>query len=267
MMLSPQCLVDAWDISLAHSSTLGCWVPLHEIWAQLLIHIENMEVRIGKGWRQIDANNVPSISTPALTVFESFLGMESPWISHIEAEWLCMVDYEILLGDAQSSGDVGWGFATHNKVFGIIDHVLTLARCAEIPSADLWNASNISRYSFEKNWQQEKTWQDYFPVLDFVCECFAWATWQRRSKPHGQRPKAVPVNKPCLRPFVCLRLRNSDQHQNFQLPAPIGPILMRRCCNHVKNRWFYPWHVLGKSLADINISMTSDSKPRQITTC
>ena len=40
-----------------------------------------------------------------------------------------MVDYEILLGDAQSSGGVGWGFANHNKVFGIIDHVLTLARC------------------------------------------------------------------------------------------------------------------------------------------
>ena len=54
-----------------------------------------------------------------------------------------MVDYEILLGDAQSSGGVGWGFANHNKVFGIIDHVLTLARCAEIPSADLWNASNF----------------------------------------------------------------------------------------------------------------------------
>ena len=34
----------------------------------------------------------------------------------------------------------------------------------------------------------------------------------------------------------------------------------RRCCNHVKNRWFNPWHVLGKSLTDINISMTSDSK-------
>ena len=55
--------------------------------------------------------------------------MESPWISHIEAEWLCMVDYEILLGDAQSSGNVGWGFADNNKVFGIIDHVLTLAGC------------------------------------------------------------------------------------------------------------------------------------------
>ena len=74
-----------------------------------------------------------------------------------------MVDYEILLRDAQSSGGVGWGFANHNKVFGIIDHVLTLALSAEIPSADLWNASNLQDiyiYSFEKNWRQDKTWQD-----------------------------------------------------------------------------------------------------------
>ena len=42
---------------------------------------------------------------------------------------------------------------------------------------------------------------------------------------HGQRAKlrcskAVPVNKPFLalysKPFVCLKLRNSDQHQNFR---------------------------------------------------
>jgi len=44
---------------------------------------------------------------------------------------------------------------------------------------------------------------------------------------HGQRhksssSKAVPVNKPCLRPFVCLRLRNSDQHQNFRPPSALS---------------------------------------------
>ena len=32
---------------------------------------------------------------------------------------------------------VGWGFADNNKVFGVIDHILTLARCAEIPPAHL----------------------------------------------------------------------------------------------------------------------------------
>ena len=45
------------DISIAHSSTLGCWVPVHEICVQLLDlldshQIENMEVRIGKHWQQ-----------------------------------------------------------------------------------------------------------------------------------------------------------------------------------------------------------------------
>jgi len=75
-----------------------------------------------------------------------------------------MVDYEILLGDAQSSGGVGWGFANHNKVFGIIDHVLTLARSAEIPSADLWNASDFQDvYSFEKKLTTRKDMTRLFP--------------------------------------------------------------------------------------------------------
>ena len=34
-----------------------------------------------------------------------------------------------------------------------------------------------------KKKRQHKTWQDYFPVLDFVCECLASVTWQRRRKP------------------------------------------------------------------------------------
>ena len=48
-----------------------------------------------------------------------------------------MVDYEIFLGDAQSGGYVGWGFADYHKVSCGLDHILTLARCAEIPSAHL----------------------------------------------------------------------------------------------------------------------------------
>ena len=48
-----------------------------------------------------------------------------------------MVDYEILFGDAQSGGYVGWGFSDYHKVSCGLDHILTLVRCAEIPSAHL----------------------------------------------------------------------------------------------------------------------------------
>ena len=54
-----------------------------------------------------------------------------------------MVDDEILFRDSQSGSNVGWRFAHYHKVFAGLDHILTLARCAEIPSAHLWNASNI----------------------------------------------------------------------------------------------------------------------------
>ena len=96
-----------------------------------------MELRIGKQWRQMNANDVPSTIKPALTLSESFLGMGSPWIPNIEAEWLCVVDHEILFGDSQSGRNVRWRFADNNKVFGGLDHILTLAQCAENPSGHL----------------------------------------------------------------------------------------------------------------------------------
>ena len=69
-----------------------------------------------------------------------------------------MVDDKFLFEYAQSCRDVGWRFADNHKVFCGLDHILTLARCAEIPSAHLWNASNISRSGFEK--KHDKTRHD-----------------------------------------------------------------------------------------------------------
>ena len=66
-----------------------------------------------------------------------------------------MVDYEIFLGDAQSGGYVGWGFADYHKVSCGLDHILTLARCAEIPSAHLKGMRQIFQdLGFKKNGQQ-----------------------------------------------------------------------------------------------------------------
>ena len=107
----------------------------------------------------MNANDVPATIKPALTHSESFLGMGSPWIPNIEAEWLGMIDHEILLRDSQSGGYVRRRFADYHKVFGGSDHILTLAQCAEIPSGHWkWNALNISRSGFEK--KHDKTRHD-----------------------------------------------------------------------------------------------------------
>ena len=50
--------------------------------------------------------------------------MGSPWIPNIEAEWLCIVHYEILVRDAQSGGDVRWGFVKNNKFQSLFDLVV-----------------------------------------------------------------------------------------------------------------------------------------------